>query len=141
MADEEQADAGQEAERDQGSVQAAEFPDLGDAAAGEAGTPNLDMIKDIQVTMRVELGRTEMLIAEVQKLSPGQVVELDKLAGEPLDILINDKLLARGEVVVVDDKFGIRITSIVDPRSRVQAMGGEERQQASAESASSDDQA
>lgn len=113
------------AETDEG-VQAAEFPDLEQATgATTGGGANLELIKDIGVTLRVELGRTDMMIAEVLELSPGQVIELDKLAGEPLDILINDKLLARGEVVVVDEKFGIRITSIIDPRSRVQAMGGE----------------
>ncbi|MDA3959399.1 MAG: flagellar motor switch protein FliN [Planctomycetota bacterium] len=122
MADEENVDAAAGDE-----VKAAEFPDLEQAVGegGVAGTPNLDLIRDIGVTLRVELGRTDMMIAEVLELSPGQVIELDKLAGEPLDIMINDKLLARGEVVVVDEKFGVRITSILDPRSRVQAMGAD----------------
>lgn len=128
-------DDNNDAQGDDGAqVQAAEFPDLGEAVDGEGlAQPNMDLIKDIEVTLRVELGRTQMLIAEVLKLSPGQVVELDKLAGEPLDIMINEKQLARGEVVVVDDKFGIRITSIIDPRSRVQAMGGSEADGAGAE--------
>ena len=81
------------------------------------------MIRDIEVQLSVELGRTNMLIEEVMALTPGQVIELDKLAGESLDILVNNKLLARGEVVVVDDNFGVRITTIVDPRTRVAAMG------------------
>ena len=67
-----------------------------------------------------------MVIDEILGLTTGKVIELEKLAGEPLDILVNGKLLARGEVVVVDENFGVRITSIVDPRMRVQAMGGEE---------------
>lgn len=117
-------DGTEEQEQAEGGVGPASFPDLGDAATAVAGQPNLDMIRDIKVTLTVELGRTDMLIEEVLNLSPGQVIELDKLAGEPLDILVNDKLLAKGEVVVVDDNFGVRITSIVDPRSRVQAMNG-----------------
>jgi flagellar motor switch protein FliN/FliY len=107
------------------SVQDATFPDLAGIGGGEDSlAPNLDLIRDIQVTLTVELGRTDMMIEEVTALTPGKVVELDKLAGEPLDVLINGKLLAKGEVVVVDENFGIRITSIVDPRSRVQAIGG-----------------
>ena len=106
------------------NVQDAEYPDLEGAGVPEVeGAPSLDMIKDIEVSVTVELGRTDMMIEEVLKLTPGMVVELDKLAGESLDILVNNKLLARGEVVVVDDRFGIRITSILDPRSRVAAMG------------------
>lgn len=114
-------------EADNSSVQSASFPDLAGTGGGEkGGSPNLDLIRDIQVTLTVELGRTDMLIEEVTGLTPGKVVELDKLAGEPLDVLINGKLLAKGEVVVVDENFGIRITSIVDPRSRVQAIGSSE---------------
>lgn len=102
---------------------AATFEDLAPAAGtAKPGAPNLDLIRDIQVGLTVELGRTRMLIEEVLALTPGQVIELDKLAGEPLDVLINGKALARGEVVVVDDHYGIRITAIEDPRSRVQAL-------------------
>ena len=92
----------------------------------EGAEPNLDLIKDIQVALTVELGRTDMLIEEILELTTGKVVELNKLAGEPLDILINGQLLARGEVVVVDENFGVRVTSIIDPRSRVKAMSDEE---------------
>lgn len=124
MADDDN-EAEQPAAEEQGgeSVQDVEFPDLAGAGAVAETAPNIDMIRDIEVVLTVELGRTNMLIEEVLGLTPGQVIELEKLAGEPLDILINDKLLARGEVVVVDDNFGVRITSIVDPRSRVQALG------------------
>jgi flagellar motor switch protein FliN len=104
-------------------VQAADFPDLAGSGDTEDSTPNLDMVRDIKVVLTVELGRTDMLIQEILELTPGKVIELEKLAGEPLDILVNDKLLARGEVVVVDENFGVRITSIMDPRSRVQVMG------------------
>ncbi|MFW5750997.1 MAG: flagellar motor switch protein FliN [Planctomycetota bacterium] len=122
MADE-QMPEGAEAGGDEPEVQAAEFPDLDGAGATASPQPDIDMIKDIEVTLTVELGRTDMVIEEVLKLTPGKVIELDKLAGEALDIMINDKLMARGEVVVVDDRFGIRVTAIVDPRSRVAAMG------------------
>ena len=69
--------------------------------------------------LSVEMGRTRMSIQELLALGPGSVVELDKVAGEPLDILINDRLVARGEAVVVNDKFGIRITDIVSPAERI----------------------
>ncbi len=108
------------------NVSEASFPDLGgvggDVASGEA---NLDMVRDIPVRLTVELGRAEMLIEEILQLTSGKVIELEKLAGEPLDIMVNGRLLARGEVVVVDENFGVRITSILDPRSRVQAMSGD----------------
>lgn len=107
-------------------VQEAEFPDMSSSAEVDPAAANLDMIKDIEVTMTVELGRTGMVIEEVLGLTTGKVIELEKLAGEPLDILINGQLLARGEVVVVDENFGVRVTSIVDPRSRVKAMAADE---------------
>ena len=81
-------------------VSAAEFPDLGGADPVESSGASLDMVRDIPVALTVQLGKTEMLIDEVMRLTPGQVIELDKLAGEPLDILVNGKPLARGEVVV-----------------------------------------
>ena len=102
-------------------MQNAEFPDLAGGGDGELNSPNLDMIQDIEVMLSVELGRTKMLIDEVLRLTHGKVIELEKLAGEPLDILVNGTVLARGEVVVVDDRFGVRISSISDPRTRVQA--------------------
>jgi flagellar motor switch protein FliN/FliY len=119
-ADEADASTGTATESD--SVRAAEFPDLSGAGEAADGQPNLDIVRDINVTLTVELGRTDMVIEEILALTTGKVIELEKLAGEPLDILVNDKLLARGEVVVVDENFGVRITAIVDPRSRVQAM-------------------
>ena len=107
---------------DNEEVQPAAFPDLAGVGETEGGSPNLEMIQDIEVMLSVELGRTKMLIDEVLHLTPGKVIELEKLAGEPLDILVNGTLLARGEVVVVDDRFGIRISSISDPRARVAAV-------------------
>lgn len=79
----------------------------------------LDLLLDVPLDLAVELGRARMSIQELLGLAPGSVVELDKIAGEPLDILINDRLVARGEAVVVSDKFGVRITDIVSPAERV----------------------
>lgn len=83
---------------------------------------NLDLILDIPLEVTVELGRTRMLIQELLELAQGAVVELNKLAGEPMDILVNNKLVARGEAVVVNDKFGVRVTDIVSPLERVQKL-------------------
>ncbi|WP_435952262.1 flagellar motor switch protein FliN [Dryocola sp. BD626] len=82
----------------------------------------LNLILDIPVKMTVELGRTKMTVKELLRLSQGSVVSLDGLAGEPLDILINGYLIAQGEVVVVSDKFGIRITDIITPSERMHRL-------------------
>lgn len=79
----------------------------------------LEMLLDVPLDVSVELGRNRMSIQELLGLGPGSVLELDKVAGEPLDILVNQRLVARGEAVVVNDKFGIRITDIVSPTERV----------------------
>ncbi|HAT25088.1 MAG: flagellar motor switch protein FliN [Pantoea sp.] len=83
---------------------------------------DLNLILDIPVKITVELGRTKMTIKELLALSQGSVVALDGLAGEPLDILVNDFLIAQGEVVVISDKFGIRITDIITPSERMQRL-------------------
>jgi len=79
----------------------------------------LDMLLDVPLDVSVELGRCRMTIQDLLALAPGAVIELDKVAGEPLDILINDRLVARGEAVVVNDMFGVRITDIVSPQERI----------------------
>jgi flagellar motor switch protein FliN/FliY len=79
---------------------------------------NIDLIMDVPLQVTVELGRTRKLIRDVLELAPGSVVELDKLAGEPVDILVNGKLIAKGEVVVIDENFGVRITDIISPLER-----------------------
>ncbi len=89
------------------------------AAEQEVSTRRLDLLLDVPLDVTVELGRSRMTIQDLLALGPGSVVELDKVAGEPLDILINDRLVARGEAVVVNDKFGIRITDIVSPQERI----------------------
>lgn len=79
----------------------------------------LDLLLDVPLHIAVELGRSRMTIQELLGLGPGAVIELDKIAGEPLDILVNDRLVARGEAVVVGDKFGVRITDIASPAERL----------------------
>ena len=79
---------------------------------------NLDMLLGVKLQLIVELGRTSMRIEDVLKLGPGSVVELDKLAGEPVDVLVNNRLIARGEVVVIDDRFGVRITDVLPYSNR-----------------------
>jgi flagellar motor switch protein FliN/FliY len=83
----------------------------------------LEMILDIPLRVSVELGRTKMLVNDLLQLGQGSVVELNKLAGEPLEVLVNDKLVARGEVVVVNEKFGIRLTDIISPIERIEKLG------------------
>jgi flagellar motor switch protein FliN len=84
---------------------------------------NLDFVLDIPLEVTVELGRTRMSINDLLQLGQGSVIELSKLAGEPLEILVNQKLVARGEVVVVNEKFGVRLTDIVSPVERVRQLG------------------
>jgi flagellar motor switch protein FliN/FliY len=84
----------------------------------------LDMILDIPVQLTVELGRTRIAIRNLLQLAHGSVVELDALAGEPMDVLVNGTLIAQGEVVVVNDKFGIRLTDIITPAERMRKLGG-----------------
>ncbi|MDR0652976.1 MAG: flagellar motor switch protein FliN [Synergistaceae bacterium] len=103
-------------------VKPVEFAQLGGADfAGSQG--NLDLIVDIPVRITVELGRTRKTIGEVLALGPGSVVELNKMAGEPVDVLVNGKLIARGEVVVIDESFGIRVTEVVSKAERIRSMG------------------
>ena len=83
---------------------------------------NLDLILDIPLPVTVELGRSKMLINDLLQLGQGSVIELTKLVGEPLEVLVNDKLVARGEVVVVNEKFGVRLTDIVTPMERVKSL-------------------
>jgi len=92
------------------------------SAAPSDETKSLDLILDIPLTVSVELGRSKMLINDLLQLGQGSVIELTKLVGEPLEVLVNQKLVARGEVVVVNEKFGVRLTDIVSPMERVQSL-------------------
>lgn len=100
-------------------------PDLEPVAApvegGNEGN-NLDLILDIPLKVTVELGRSKMVVSELLNLGQGSVIELNKLAGEPMEILVNDKLVARGEAVVVNEKFGVRLTDIISPKERVEQL-------------------
>ncbi|MCP3925926.1 MAG: flagellar motor switch protein FliN, partial [Desulfobacterales bacterium] len=84
---------------------------------------DLDFILDIPLELSVELGRSRMLVNDLLQLGQGSIIELNKLAGEPLEIYINTKLVARGEVVVVNEKFGVRLTDIITPMERVRSLG------------------
>ncbi len=97
-------------------------PDWGDNGQEEGADGNLDLLLDVPLRVTVELGRAEMPIREVLALRPGSVVELSKVAGEAVDILVNGKLIAHGEVVVIDDMFGVRVTDIIPPSARVRSL-------------------
>ena len=90
--------------------------------ADEKRERNLDLILDIPLRVTVELGRTKMIVRELLTLGQGSVIELNKLAGEPMEILVNDKLVAKGEAVVVNEKFGVRLTDIISPLERVEQL-------------------
>jgi flagellar motor switch protein FliN len=83
---------------------------------------NLNMLMDVSLPISIELGRTTMAIEDILNLGPGSVVELDKLAGEPVDLLVNNKLMAKGEVVVIDENFGVRITTMVSKSERIRSL-------------------
>lgn len=86
------------------------------------GNPDLDVILDIPVTISMEVGRTSITIRNLLQLNQGSVIELDRLAGEPLDVLVNGTLIAHGEVVVVNEKFGIRMTDVISPSERIKKL-------------------
>ena len=98
------------------------FPTFGGAGAAGGMMGELDMILDIPVQITVELGRTKITIKNLLQLAHGSVVELEAMAGEPMDVLVNGTLIAQGEVVVVNDKFGIRLTDIITPSERMRKI-------------------
>lgn len=103
-------------------VAPAGFGELHPAHDESKGNLDINFILDIPLTLTVELGRSRMLISELLQLGQGSVLELTKLAGEPMDIFVNQRLIARGEVVVVNEKFGVRLTDIVSPAERVNRL-------------------
>jgi len=105
------------------AAQVAGFQSLS-ADDSRQGDIKLDAILDVPVTLSMEIGRTRVNIRNLLKLNQGSVVELDRLAGEPMDVLVNGTLIAQGEVVVVNEKFGIRLTDIVSPSDRVKKLKG-----------------
>ncbi len=84
---------------------------------------NIDMLMDVQIPLLVELGKTEMMMRDILALSPGAIIELDSMAGEPVKITIRGKVIAQGEVVVVDENFGVKITKIANPQERIKSAG------------------
>ena len=102
------------------------IPDAGAAERGQASsaaTPaNMEFILDVPIEVTVELGRTKLLVNELLKLGQGSVIELSKLAGQTLEILANQKLVARGEVVVINEKYGVRLTEVVSPMERIERL-------------------
>ena len=100
----------------------AEFGELPPATAAGGGQLNLDLIMDVRLDLTLEVGRTRITVRNLLDLTQGSVVELDKLAGEPLDVLVNGTLVAHGEVVMVNEKFGIRLLDVVSPEKRVESL-------------------
>ena len=98
------------------------FPRLGAGTGAVAHRDDIDLVLDIPVQLTVELGRTRIPIKHILQLAQGSVIELDALAGEPMDVLVNGFLIAQGEVVVVNDKFGIRLTDVIAPDERLRRL-------------------
>jgi flagellar motor switch protein FliN/FliY len=118
---------GPEDGEDPDDVMAAElenFEGQGDAPSFDSapGAPNMEVILDIPVTLAMEVGSTNITIRNLLQLNQGSVIELDRLAGEPLDVLVNGTLIAHGEVVVVNEKFGIRLTDVISPQERIKKL-------------------
>jgi len=95
------------------NIQPAQFQNFSGAYDGMASQANIDLIMDVPLEVTVELGRTKKAISEVLDFAPGTIIELDKIAGEPVDVLVNGKLVAKGEVVVIEESFGVRVTEII----------------------------
>lgn len=104
------------------NIQPVQFSNLQQGGYAHADETNLDLLLDIPLKVTVELGRTNKVIKDILELSQGSIIELDKLAGEPVDILVNNKLIAKGEVVVIDENFGVRVTDIVTQWDRIQKL-------------------
>jgi flagellar motor switch protein FliN/FliY len=108
---------------EQEKTEQAPLEDLKDESSGQSlNKDNLDVILDIPVTLSMEVGRTNIAIRNLLQLNQGSVVELDRLAGEPLDVLVNGTLIAHGEVVVVNEKYGIRLTDVMSPSERIKKL-------------------
>ena len=124
MQEQSDAEDGQQVATTEGdNYQAAEFDNIqDDGNAPLVSDFNLDVILDVPVSLSMEIGRTQISIRNLLQLNQGSVVELDRLAGEPMDVLVNGTLIAHGEVVVVNEKFGIRLTDVISPAERVKKL-------------------
>ncbi len=121
MAEQEVVDQAEDADSGADAMDFEEFDN--NPTAGKATSPELDIILDIPVTISMEVGSTAITIRNLLQLNQGSVVELDRLAGEPLNVLVNGTLIAHGEVVVVNEKFGIRMTDVISPAERIKKLG------------------
>ncbi|HIV75772.1 MAG TPA: flagellar motor switch phosphatase FliY [Candidatus Pseudogracilibacillus intestinigallinarum] len=104
------------------TIQHAAFEAFEPTPLNQTNKRNLDMLLDVPLSVTVELGRTKQTVEDILELSQGAIIELDKLAGEPVDVLVNNKLIAKGEVVVIDENFGVRVTDIVSPKDRLMKL-------------------
>jgi len=124
LADEWAAALAEQDSPEEDEVQAAPLEPLSDKSTpfSSENSPNMDVILDIPVTLAMEVGSTNISIRNLLQLNQGSVIELDRLAGEPLDVLVNGTLIAHGEVVVVNEKFGIRLTDVISPSERIKKL-------------------
>jgi flagellar motor switch protein FliN/FliY len=99
------------------------FPTFSGGPAGVAGPADLDLVLDVPVELSVEIGRTIMTIRETLEIGPGSIVHLNKMTGDPVDLFVNGRRIARGEVVAIDEEFGLRVTHVVSPSERLDAAG------------------
>ncbi|MBU3071182.1 flagellar motor switch protein FliN [Aestuariicella sp. G3-2] len=116
-----EAEAASQSDDDVSQMELSEFTDQATPSIGDQ-SPDLDVILDIPVTISMEVGSTSITIRNLLQLNQGSVIELDRLAGEPLDVLVNGTLIAHGEVVVVNEKFGIRMTDVISPAERIKRL-------------------
>jgi len=113
---------GAQVDQENAVIQQATFSDFEHVELNQNEQRNLDLLLDIPLKVTVELGRTNRPIKDILDLSSGSIIELDKLAGEPVDILVNQKLIAKGEVVVIDENFGVRVTDIISKSARLMKL-------------------
>ncbi len=122
MADDWAAAMAEQADADEAAANPISFEELQSEHNKVTANPELEVILDIPVTISMEVGRTSITIRNLLQLNQGSVIELDRLAGEPLDVLVNGTLIAHGEVVVVNEKFGIRMTDVISPAERIKKL-------------------
>ncbi|RUM89210.1 MAG: flagellar motor switch protein FliN, partial [Thermodesulfatator sp.] len=114
---------GEEAPKEAPAAEPAKLEEFQEATPSAGAHPDLELILDIPLEVSVEIGRTKMILNDLLKLTQGSIIELNKMAGEPVEIYVNGRLMARGEVVVVNERFGVRITEIITPQERVKKLG------------------
>lgn len=112
----------EQAEATEDEVSQASLDELQEGRGGGADKVDLDVLMDIPVTLQLEIGRATVSIRNLLSYTQGSVIEMDRLAGEPLDLLVNGTLIAHGEVVVINDKFGVRLTDVVSPQERIKKL-------------------